>query len=76
MPDAVHQAARPNEFRGQQAEPEKNHQHSRSGRDKHHDAYQQQGETSDDEEDSADLLNRAEDHLSLRQKLSGGEGGI
>ena len=76
MPDAVHQAARPNKFRGQQTEPEENHQHAWPGRDKHYDAYQQQGKTSDDEEDSADLLNRAEDHLSSRQKLSGGEGGI
>src|SRR5260370_41776430 len=74
--DAVHQAARQNKFRGQQAEPEKNHQHSRPGRDQHKSTSQEQGESSNDEEDPADLLDGAEDHRILRNRLSGGEGGI
>jgi hypothetical protein len=47
-----------------QAEPEKNHQHSRPGSDQHNDTYQEQGESSNDEEEAADLLNGAGDHGS------------
>jgi hypothetical protein len=59
--DALHQAARPNKFSGQQAQSEKNHQHSRPGSNQHNATNQEQGKSSNDEEDAADLLDRAED---------------
>ena len=74
--DAVHQAARPNKFRGQLAEPEKNHQHSRPRRDHHNGSCKQQNESSEDEEDPADLLDLAKDHGTFGTRLCGGEGGI
>src|SRR5260370_41762453 len=74
--ETIHQAARPDKFGGQQTQPKKNHQQSRSGSDEHNATCQQQGESSDDEENSADLLDRAENHVPLGNRLSGGEGGI
>src|SRR5260370_29365542 len=72
----VHQAARPDKFCREQTHPEKNHQHAGAGSNEHNHTGQEQGETSDDEENSAYLLNRAEDHAPLLDQLSGGEGGI
>src|SRR5439155_2135136 len=46
------------------------------GSDEHDATHEQQGESSNDEENSADLLDRAEDHVPLGNRLSGGEGGI
>jgi hypothetical protein len=74
--DPLHQAAGPDKFGGQQTEPEKNNQHSRPGSNQHNAPCQEQGESSDDKEDAADLLDRAKDHGPLRNQLSGGEGGI
>ena len=63
--DAIHQAPSPDEFGGEQAEPEKDDNHSGARSDEHDDASQEQCESSDDEEDPADLLDRAEDHEAL-----------
>jgi hypothetical protein len=64
--DAVHKAASPDEFCGEQAQAKQNHDQPRPRSDEHRHACQQQGKSSDNEEDSADLLNRAEDHGTLR----------
>src|SRR5260370_24597673 len=68
--DAVHQTARPNKFSGQQTKPEKNHEHSRPSSYQHNATSQKQGESSNDEEDPAELLDRAERHRPLRKRLS------
>jgi len=67
--DAFNQAARPNKFRRQQGEPEKNHQYSRPGSGQHNATCQQQGESSNNEEDPADLLDSAENHQTLRKTV-------
>src|SRR5258708_7917743 len=74
--DALHQTARPDKFSGQQTRPEKNHPHSRRASGQHNATCQEQGGSSHDEEDPADLLDRAEDHGPPGKRLSGGEVGI
>ena len=60
--DTVHQAARPHEFGGEQAQAKENRKHARAWSDQHRHTCQQQGKSGNNEEDSADLLDRAEDH--------------
>jgi hypothetical protein len=58
--NAIHQPARPHEFRSRQTEAEKNHKHSRSRRDQQYDSSQKQSKSSDHQEHPADLRDRAE----------------
>jgi hypothetical protein len=60
--DAVHEALGPDEFRGQQAQPEKNHQPPRPWSDQHYDTNQQKREAAYDARDAADLLDGAKEH--------------
>jgi hypothetical protein len=60
--DAVHEALGPDEFRGQQAQPKKNHQPTGSWSDQHYDPNQQKREAAYDARDAADLLDGAKEH--------------
>jgi hypothetical protein len=62
--DAVHEAARPYKFSCKQAQAKENCNQTGPGGHKHHQTCQQQGKSSDNEENSADLLNGTEDHSS------------
>src|SRR5882672_689166 len=74
--EAIHQPSRPHKFRGEQTQAEKNHHDSGPRGDQHDATGQKQGKSSDDEKDSANLLNCTKDHECLGKGLSGGEGGI
>ena len=60
--DAVHEALGPDEFRGEQAQSEKNHQPAWSWSDQHYDTNQQKREAAYDARDAADLLDGAKEH--------------
>lgn len=60
--EAIHEAASPDEFRGEQAEPDKDREPAGAGRDDHNDADAEKGESCDDAKDAANLLDCAEGH--------------
>jgi len=60
--EAVHQAAGPDKFGGEQAQAENDDNKSGAGSDQHDETSQEQCKSSNDEKNAADLLNRSKDH--------------
>lgn len=63
--DAVHETSRPDEFGGEQAESEEDSDPSRGGGDDHDQSGEQQRESGNDAEDTANLFDIAEEHRNF-----------